>query len=987
MAVLASTVQGSASRNPVLRNDHLTVTFRPSADGPRLSQIEHCATGEVYRFERSEVVVMAIVDPEQVHDPKAKVRYALQNGFTFEGAELARDGTRAVLRFGHPLLRIDVAYQLHPDAPVIQKTTVCTGGAKGAYVAGINQWLVKPAGLTMAWPRSGTHGQPAVVLGGAGGYFLTLEWPRARAVSIQGDVRLGCRPGYEIAAGKSREVGAGAIGFFERPNGSDREAALEAARRAFFVHVADRVRPQLPFPIKFTTWGPWFGHAREDRLLEIMDDLAYIGTDICHFDAGWQREDHPYSQHLPRARNGDDATWDREMTQPDRLPNGLLPIVRAAKEHGMVVSLWFDACGNVFVRESEEWAIRDRKGQPVYGRMWCTRWPEAPRQSLAGEYGDVLKEFVLEAMKRYDLGGIMFDNNHYTPDFGPGRRSVASGWNAVDVQLRQILEILDEGERRRPGVYRFYCSGQSWPWALKHATHIHAGDPGTSGLMRKAVATDYPARAVAFERRLAWQRHYDNFVPPWGVKGDIAGWSLQQYSPIPVNLKHTGQLIPAGEGWTQNMFTCFATTAVRDIRFSFRQMPGFDREILREWLAWDRERTPFVMDCRPVLKAGDDPNEGIDGYSHVAKGRGVIYLFNRSFDLVQAEVALDERAGFRPGDIGLPAFLVYPLKAPLGSGKLSYGDTLRVPIIGKDCAVVEIGLAALEGLTTYGEYERAACSVRRSHDTLFLVDARELFAASEAGAIRVEVGSSPRDRRLATQILEALEAVSGHRITLDECLRVTAANAKCRLIIGTHEGLLDHEEIGPHFRETLYSRYVAWGGELLSAPVLAKLSGGDSPSFCLIAPRPEQLARLAMALTSEVLAGAQVHGDPTAAKGVSSDVAVAATTLRERAVLRFRPVVQYRGHVPLPGDMETIRFQVHAELEGQRTLLWRDDVPPFCCTPGAQWWQDRVVSLADFAGQSIRLHLTAAHVDGRGHERLAIGFDRVAILALRAPSR
>ncbi len=176
MAVLASCVQGSASQNPVLRNDQLTVTLSPSAEGPRLSQIEHRASGEVYRFERSEEVVMAVVDPDQIHDPKTKVRYALQDGFTFEGAEVTREGTRAVLRFGHPLLRIDVTYELHPDAPLLHKTIACTGGAKGAYVAGINQWLVKPTGLAMAWPENGTHGQPAVVLGDAGGDFLPLGW-------------------------------------------------------------------------------------------------------------------------------------------------------------------------------------------------------------------------------------------------------------------------------------------------------------------------------------------------------------------------------------------------------------------------------------------------------------------------------------------------------------------------------------------------------------------------------------------------------------------------------------------------------------------------------------------------------------------------------------------------------------------------------------------------------------------------------------------
>ena len=79
--------------------------------------------------------------------------------------------------------------------------------------------------------------------------------------------------------------------------------------------------------------------------------------------------------------------------------------------------------------------------------------------------------------------------------------------------------------------------------------------------MGEASGTDYPARALAFERRLVWQSFHERFVPPWGVKGDIAGWAAQQRSPVPLDLDHTGLLIPAGEGWTQNLFTCFATTA------------------------------------------------------------------------------------------------------------------------------------------------------------------------------------------------------------------------------------------------------------------------------------------------------------------------------------------------------------------------------------------------------------------------------------------
>ena len=126
---------------------------------------------------------------------------------------------------------------------------------------------------------------------------------------------------------------------------------------------------------------------RADRMLEVVDDLAYVGTDLLHFDAGWQWPDHPYSQRIPAAQGADDVAWDKAVTLPERAPDGLLPLVEAARSKGMKLSLWFDACGNVFVREGDDWAVRDEQAKPVYRRMWESRIPQAPVQSLASEYG------------------------------------------------------------------------------------------------------------------------------------------------------------------------------------------------------------------------------------------------------------------------------------------------------------------------------------------------------------------------------------------------------------------------------------------------------------------------------------------------------------------------------------------------------------------------------------------------------------------------
>ena len=97
-----------------------------------------------------------------------------------------------------------------------------------------------------------------------------------------------------------------------------------------------------------------------------------------------------------------------------------------------------------------------------------------------------------------------------------------------------------------------------------------------------------------------------------------------------------------------------------------------------------------------------------------------------------------------------------------------------------------------------------------------------------------------------------------------------------------------------------------------------------------------------------------------------------------RSVLRFRPVVDVRptGDRVLPADMDLLRFEIRAAGPGPARLLWREAIPPFIGTP---WWQDRILSLADYAGGEVDLRFSATPIDGRGHPLLCPGFARVAV--------
>jgi len=330
-----------------------------------------------------------------------------------------------------------------------------------------------------------------------------------------------------------------------------------------------------------------------------------------------------------------------------------------------------------------------------------------------------------------------------------------------------------------------------------------------------------------------------------------------------------------------------------------------------------------------------DPNEGVVGFSHVKDGRGVMYLFNCTFDTAQAKVRLDEQAGFRPSDKTAPAYLVYPMKANLGRPGLSYGEELQVPIAGKDCVVIEVGLEAPKDPVSYDRYEAAVASIRPVLRYLVDVACEGCVGAVKQGPVRIEVGKSAGDRRLASQMVETLGAATGRRVDINEWLNTPAGDAQCRLIVGTHDGLRDHKDLGGRFREALYSRYIHWGGQLISGPLMAELEGDGPRTFCLIAPRPEQLARLAINLVSTVVADTRETAAGSADAAMDS-CSLAVSASAGQTMLRFQPLMRIVGAITGPGDLSLVRYEIRAEKDGEEKLLWRRGYPPFYSRAGTE---------------------------------------------------
>ncbi|UCD28448.1 MAG: hypothetical protein JSV03_15410, partial [Planctomycetota bacterium] len=226
----------------ILKNKHLAVTFQKTDAGPRLAFIQYLPTGQTYRFDNSEEIALAIVRPEDINDPKLIPHYKLHNKFQLAGINVDPDKSKAAIQFADDSLEAQIKYQLYPDAPVLQKTMVCTARERSVYIAGICLWNLKPVGLSLIWPKSkNTWGQPSVLIGSGDGCFITSEWPRSRnSMDTDGKINIEHRPGYNLKPGRPHEVATGAIGFFECKSESTTEK-LEAARQSFFAHMVRRI--------------------------------------------------------------------------------------------------------------------------------------------------------------------------------------------------------------------------------------------------------------------------------------------------------------------------------------------------------------------------------------------------------------------------------------------------------------------------------------------------------------------------------------------------------------------------------------------------------------------------------------------------------------------------------------------------------------------------------------------------------------------------
>ena len=197
-----------------------------------------------------------------------------------------------------------------------------------------------------------------LLLNGTGDFELTCNVVDVQDVLAgRGTVylRLAALPGSRNWEGPDFKVMPSSpegVEVFDRPcrtlkipyEGGDigRRAALMAAQRELRPFVPGRDGLFLS-----NTWGDRNRDARlcEPFMMKEIDAAAKLGVDVVQIDDGWQKGRSANSAALAKGENGRwgdwwsvDGFWD---VDPVRFPNGLEPVVAAARAKGMRFGLWF----------------------------------------------------------------------------------------------------------------------------------------------------------------------------------------------------------------------------------------------------------------------------------------------------------------------------------------------------------------------------------------------------------------------------------------------------------------------------------------------------------------------------------------------------------------------------------------------------------------------------------------------------------------------
>jgi alpha-galactosidase len=221
------------------------------------------------------------------------------------------------------------------------------------------------------------------------------------------------------------------------------DQGLDGIAGAFHAMLRDRPgHPVRPRPLLVNTWEAVYFDHDQQTLLSLIDTAASVGAERLVLDDGW---------FLGRRDDGHGlGDW---FVDDDVWPEGLWPIVKRAREHGMEFGLWFEPemvnLGSRVIAEHPDWLLAPTRGEG----------PAIRNQHVLNIANPSAWDFVLgridALVSEYSIDYIKWDHNR---ELHEAARRDASDKPGVSAQTHALYRMLDTLRSRHPSLEIESCA-------------------------------------------------------------------------------------------------------------------------------------------------------------------------------------------------------------------------------------------------------------------------------------------------------------------------------------------------------------------------------------------------------------------------------------------------------------------------------------------------------------------------------------------------
>jgi alpha-galactosidase len=250
--------------------------------------------------------------------------------------------------------------------------------------------------------------------------------------------------------------------------------------------------PARPRAVVANNWEATFFDFDEARIVDLIRRAADLGAELFLLDDGWFGRSHPR----------DDDTQGLGDWEPDprKLPGGLAPLVRAARDAGIRFGIWgepemVNPASSAHATHPDR-VLRDRR-EPLLHRN------QLVLDTLRPEVRDAAADSVDRIVSTPGISYLKWDANRPITDPGSAALAPDRQQNLWVDQVHATWSLMDEVVRRHPDLELMLCA--SGGGRTDHGTlaRFHEfwtsdnTDPVTRVRIQWACSHFFPARAMA----------------------------------------------------------------------------------------------------------------------------------------------------------------------------------------------------------------------------------------------------------------------------------------------------------------------------------------------------------------------------------------------------------------------------------------------------------------------------------------------------------